>query len=91
MDYYSPDYKLHVPVSNMENENTREQLEMKKQKLFEARDASPRHLPETPPRERAPRTTFRGPLPRTALRRPRYATCPAALPETFPAKSWTRL
>mmetsp|Transcript_2263 Transcript_2263/g.8070 ORF Transcript_2263/g.8070 Transcript_2263/m.8070 type:complete len:453 (+) Transcript_2263:169-1527(+) len=36
MDYYSPDYKLHVPVSNMENENTREQLEMKKQKLFEA-------------------------------------------------------
>ena len=46
MDYYSPDYKLHVPVSNMENENTREQLEMKKQKLFEARDASPRRLPE---------------------------------------------
>eukprot|EP00962_Isochrysis_galbana_P004518 scaffold1238_cov116-Isochrysis_galbana.AAC.4 len=22
MDYYAPDYKLHVPVSNMENENT---------------------------------------------------------------------
>ena len=23
-DYYSPDFKLHVPVSNMENENTPE-------------------------------------------------------------------
>ena len=73
MDYYSPDYKLHVPVSNMENENTREQLEMKKQKLFEARDASPRHLAETPRRERAPRTALRGP--RSEDRAPRTALC----------------
>ena len=26
-DYYLPEYKLHTPVSNMKNENTREQLE----------------------------------------------------------------
>ena len=30
MDYYAPDYKLHVPVSNMENDNTPEQLEKTK-------------------------------------------------------------
>lgn len=34
-DYYSPDYKLHVPVSNMENENTREMLEKTTARLFE--------------------------------------------------------
>ncbi len=36
MDYYAPDYKIHVPVSNMVNENTREMLEKTKQRLFEA-------------------------------------------------------
>lgn len=30
MDYYGPDYKLHVPVSNMENNNTRASLEKTK-------------------------------------------------------------
>ena len=36
MDYYAPDYKLHVPVSNMENDNTPEQLE--KTKVIITRD-----------------------------------------------------
>jgi len=36
MDYYGPDYKLHVPVSNMENDNTPASLEKTKAKLFEA-------------------------------------------------------
>lgn len=35
MDYYLPDYKLHVPVSNMRNENTAEQLEARLQKVLE--------------------------------------------------------
>ena len=35
MDYYAPEYKLHVPVSNMENENTRESLEKTKNKILE--------------------------------------------------------
>ena len=35
MDYYLPDYKLHVPVSNMRNENTPEQLEARLQKVLE--------------------------------------------------------
>jgi len=34
-DYYLPEYKLHVPVSNMKNENTREYLDGIKQKIFE--------------------------------------------------------
>jgi histone deacetylase 1/2 len=33
MDYYAPDYKLHVPVSNMENENTPAMLEKTKVRL----------------------------------------------------------
>jgi histone deacetylase 1/2 len=36
MEYYAPDYKLHVPVSNMENDNTREALEKQMHKMFEA-------------------------------------------------------
>jgi len=35
-DYYAPDYKIHVPVSNMENENTPEMLEKSKVRIFEA-------------------------------------------------------
>jgi len=35
MDYYAPEYKLHVPVSNMENENSRESLEKTKNKILE--------------------------------------------------------
>ena len=35
MDYYLPDYKLHVPVSNMRNENTAEQLEARLCKVLE--------------------------------------------------------
>ena len=44
MDYYSPEYKLHVPVSNMENENTRETLEKTKAKILEQL-ASLEHAP----------------------------------------------
>jgi histone deacetylase 1/2 len=36
MDYYAPDYKLHVPVSNMENENTPSSLEKTKLYILEA-------------------------------------------------------
>ncbi|KAL3934047.1 MAG: hypothetical protein SGPRY_000003 [Prymnesium sp.] len=36
MDYYGPDYKLHVPVSNMENNNTRASLEKTKARVLEA-------------------------------------------------------
>ncbi|KAL3896704.1 MAG: hypothetical protein SGPRY_013210, partial [Prymnesium sp.] len=36
MDYYGPDYKLHVPVSNMENDNTAASLEKTKARIFEA-------------------------------------------------------
>ena len=36
MDYYAPDYKLHVPVSNMENENTPASLEKTKAYVLEA-------------------------------------------------------
>jgi len=36
MDYYSPDYKLHVPVSNMENDNTPASLQKSMAKIFEA-------------------------------------------------------
>ena len=35
MDYYAPEYRLHVPISNMENENTRETLEKTKAKVLE--------------------------------------------------------
>ena len=35
MDYYLPDYKLHIPVSNMKNENRREELEATKAKLLQ--------------------------------------------------------
>jgi len=35
MDYYLPDYKLHIPVSNMKNENTKEQLEKKLKAIFD--------------------------------------------------------
>ncbi len=41
MDYYAPDYKLHVPVSNMENDNTPEQLE--KTKVIIRRDIARDH------------------------------------------------
>jgi len=34
-DYYAPDYKLHTSVSNMWNENTRESLEKKTQKILQ--------------------------------------------------------
>merc|ERR1712087_450945 len=34
-DYYAPEYKLHIPVSNMENENSPEMLEKTRNKLFE--------------------------------------------------------
>ncbi|TFJ84910.1 hypothetical protein NSK_003942 [Nannochloropsis salina CCMP1776] len=33
-EYYGPDYKLHLPVSNMENLNTKPYLETIKQQLF---------------------------------------------------------
>ena len=33
--YYGPDYKLHVPISNMENDNTREDLERQTQRLLQ--------------------------------------------------------
>ena len=36
MDYYAPEYKLHVPVSNMENENTPEALEKTKARILES-------------------------------------------------------
>jgi len=39
MEYYAPDYKLHVPVSNMENDNSREALEKQTAKMFEALSA----------------------------------------------------
>ena len=35
MDYYLPDYKLHMPVSNMRNENTAEGIESRLQKILE--------------------------------------------------------
>ena len=35
MDYYQPEYKLFMPVSNMKNENTRESLEATRAKIFE--------------------------------------------------------
>ena len=44
MDYYQPEYKLHMPVSNMKNENTRESLDATKQKIFEQLD----HLEHVP-------------------------------------------
>ena len=34
-EYYGPDYRLHMPVSNMENLNTPEYLEANKVKLFD--------------------------------------------------------
>ena len=34
MDYYLPDYKLHVPVSNMFNENKKDALEATRQKIM---------------------------------------------------------
>jgi len=27
MDYFGPDYRLHFPVNNMENENTKEYMD----------------------------------------------------------------
>ena len=36
MDYYAPDYKLHVPVSNMENDNTPSSLEKTKSCILES-------------------------------------------------------
>jgi len=35
MDYYCPEYKLHIPVSNMQNENSRASLEKKTQKILQ--------------------------------------------------------
>ena len=35
MEYYSPEFKLHPPVSNMKNENTRESLEETRNRIFE--------------------------------------------------------
>ena len=35
MDYYAPDFKLHPPVSNMKNTNTREGLDRKTEKLLQ--------------------------------------------------------
>ena len=35
VEYYAPEYKLHVPVSNMENDNTREALEKQTQKMIQ--------------------------------------------------------
>ena len=34
-EYYGPDYRLHMPVSNMENLNSREYLENQKVQLFD--------------------------------------------------------
>lgn len=34
-DYYAPEYKLHVPCSNMENDNSRESLDRTTQKIME--------------------------------------------------------
>ena len=28
LEYFGPEYKLHFPVSNMENQNTKEYLEL---------------------------------------------------------------
>ena len=33
VEYYGPEYKLHAPVSNMENLNTREELQKKTEYL----------------------------------------------------------
>jgi len=38
MDYYLPDYKLHVPVSNMSNENTQAALEASRRKILQQLD-----------------------------------------------------
>lgn len=35
MDYYSPDYKLHMPVSNMQNKNSRDSLEKQMQQTMQ--------------------------------------------------------
>merc|ERR1719409_1646361 len=35
MDYYAPEYKLHPPISNMENLNSRESLEKKTIKILQ--------------------------------------------------------
>ena len=35
MEYYAPEFKLHVPVSNMENDNPREYLDKTMAKIFE--------------------------------------------------------
>ena len=35
MDYYLPDYKLHMPVSNMQNDNKKEQIEATRNKLLQ--------------------------------------------------------
>jgi len=46
-DYYHPEHKLHVPVSNMENNNTPESLERMKQRIFECL-AEIEHAPSVP-------------------------------------------
>ncbi|KAK4524976.1 hypothetical protein GAYE_SCF07G2880 [Galdieria yellowstonensis] len=44
LEYYGPEYRIHIHPSNMENRNTREYLENIKAKTFE----SLRHLPAVP-------------------------------------------
>ena len=38
-DYYAPEFKLHTPVSNMQNQNSRESLEQKSAKLLQLLDS----------------------------------------------------
>lgn len=54
-EYYGPDYKLHLPVSNMENQNRPDYLETVKIQLFEILRYAASQCPRS-----------RGPLGRTA-------------------------
>eukprot|EP01111_Echinosteliopsis_oligospora_P016788 TRINITY_DN7087_c0_g1_i2.p1 TRINITY_DN7087_c0_g1~~TRINITY_DN7087_c0_g1_i2.p1 ORF type:complete len:390 (-),score=111.26 TRINITY_DN7087_c0_g1_i2:36-1205(-) len=44
LEYYGPDYRLHIPPTNMENKNAREYLEKCKNKILE----NLRHLQQAP-------------------------------------------
>jgi len=57
LEYFGPDYRLHIVPSNMENQNTREYLERYKQKVVENLRNLP-SAPSIPMREAPPSTTF---------------------------------
>jgi histone deacetylase 1/2 len=56
-EYYGPDYTLHVAPSNMENKNTRQQLDDIRSKLLDNLSRL-RHAPSVQFQERPPETEF---------------------------------